>query len=226
MVAARRILREQALPATQRRLRLPTETIERLAADGLAQSLQVLGAIDPGHAGWALLLSGIRIARSADTLAPPSTGRRPDTSFSVGLVWGGLVIAVAGDQLIDGADDLEIDAEWVPGSDAEGARKLAGQFATSLLDPISSPGARAQFATDSLDELNKALAGLDHRPAGWMLCTFGVWIGSGVGGVAAPLAKRGALGFRRVTRPPRALTGCGLAGALLAETGTALLDAP
>jgi hypothetical protein len=223
MVAARAILRSGALPASERRLKIGTEIVERLAAEGLVESLRILGAVEPAHAGWALLMSGVRIARSADTLAPPAPGKRTETSFGVGLVWAGLVIAVAGDQLIASSDELATGERLEPGTDAHEARRLSHELVEAILDPVSSPDARGGFATDSVTELDKSLAGLDHWPAGWMLCTFGVWVGTGVGGIAAPLLKRRGLGFRRVTNPRRAMGGCSFAGALLAQTGQALL---
>lgn len=223
LVSARRILREGALPTTAKRLKIPADVVERLAADGLTQCLGVLGPIDTEHAGWALLMSGIRIARSADELVPSSGRRRSHTAFNVGVLWAGLVSAVAGDRLVAGAGELTPDADWEPGPDAHGAKRLAVELADSLLDPVSSPEARHRFTTDSLTELDDELEGLSHGPAGWMLCAFGVWVGSGVGGVATPLTRRNTLGLGRVTHPRKAIDGCALAGALLAETGVALL---
>ncbi len=227
MVTARRILREAALPTSQRRLRISADAVQRMATTGITESLEVLGPVDHNHAGWALLLTGIRIARSTDTLAPPSRGRRPDTSFSVGLLWGGLVAAVGGDQLVsDAALDEAGDSSWQPGEDARRVRRLAAELADTLLDPFASPEARERFEVDSIIELDKSLVGLDHVVAGWMLCGFGLWMGSGVGGVVAPLTRRRGFGLRAVTDSRRAAQGCGFAGALVAQTGLALLGDP
>ncbi len=224
MITARRILRESALPTSQRRLRVSADAVQRLATVGVTETLDVLGPVNHGHAGWALLLTGIRIARSTDTLRPPSAGRRTDTSFSVGLLWGGLVAAVGGDQLVSGTAPSEgSDAVWQPGEDAHQVRRLAAELADTLLDRFASPEGRERFEIDSIIEMDKSLTDLDHVLAGWMLCGFGLWMGSGVGGVVAPLTRRRRLGLRAVTNPRGAAQGCGFAGALVAQTGLALL---
>ncbi len=223
VTAARRVLHEAALPAMQRRLRLPIETAEQLAGVGVSECLEALGELDRAHAGWALLLTGVQIARSTDQLSPPGSRGRPDSSFSVGLLWAGLVAGVGGDRLIAHADRNPPRANWGPGEHASEIRHLAGELADGLLDPLSSPDARRKYATDSIAELDAGLEGLDHRPAGWMLSAFGVWLGSGVGGVARPLARRRNLGLRAVKDPRRAEQACGFSGALLAQIGLALL---
>lgn len=223
VTAARRVLREAALPAMQRRLRLRTDTVEHLASVGVFESLEALGALDRAHAGWALLLLGVQIARSTDQLSPPGPRGRSDSSFGVGLLWAGLVAGVGGDRLIAGADGNPPSADWEPGEHAPEIRHLAGELADGLLDPLSTPEARCRYAVDSIADLDAGLSGLDHRPAGWMLSAFGVWMGSGVGGVARPLVRRRNLGLRAVKDPRRAEQACGFSGALLAQVGIALL---
>jgi hypothetical protein len=222
VAAARRVLREAALPAMQRRLRLSAHAVDQLAAVGVSESLEALGQLDRAHAGWALLLTGVQIARSTDALAPPSARGR-DSSFGVGLLWAGLVAGVGGDRLIAGADRHPPSADWEPGEHAPEVRQLAGELAGGLLDPLSTPEARRRYTTDSIAELDAGLSGLEHRPSGWMLSAFGVWMGSGVGGVARPLTRRRGLGLRAVKDPRRAEQACGFAGALVAEVGLGLL---
>lgn len=222
VAASRRVLREAALPAMQRRLRLSTDTVEQLAAVGVSESIEALGPLDQAHAGWALLLIGVQIARSTDELSPPDARGR-DSSFGVGLLWAGLVAGVGGDRLIADADANPPSPGWEPGEHAPEILQLAGELADGLLDPLSTPEARSSYAAASIAELDAGLSGLDHRTAGWMLSAFGVWMGSGVGGVARPLRRRRGLVLRAVKDPRRAEQACGFAGALVAQVGLVLL---
>ena len=222
VAAARRVLREAALPAMHRRLRLSTDAVYQLARVGVSESLEALGRLDRAHAGWALLLTGVQIARSTDALAPRSARGR-DPSFSVGLLWAGLVAGVGGDLLVADADRHPPSADWAPGEHAPEVRQLASELAGGLLHPLSTPEARSRYASDSIAELDAGLSGLEHRPAGWMLSAFGVWMGSGVGGVARPLTRRRSLGLRAVKDPRLAEQACGFAGALVAQVGLGLL---
>ncbi len=223
IVQARAKLREYAVPQAERRLGFSAEVLEDLSERARSQVLPVLGSIDPAQAGWGLLAAGTLLARNSQALAPSIGDSADDPSFIAGLAWGSLLIGVIGDDLIAASELATETAEWQLGANSAEARGLAKQLAHGLLDLFASSASRAQLTTDALTQISAALPDLDQRQVGWTLLAFGVWVGSNVEAVIAPLTQRRRFGRRRVDDPIRAGGGCRFGGALLAEIGNTLL---
>jgi hypothetical protein len=214
------------VPTLAKGLGVPPALLHELAATGVEQTLEVMGDVDPVHAGWAIMLTGISITRNARALSPPLKGKRADNSFVMGVIATGLITALAGDSLISSAAAAGA-PEWAPGPKALEARRLAEQISDGLLDLVASPESRAQFTTQALAEVATGLPGLDWHSSGWTELAFGDWLAS-----SAEVIARSTSGHRRAYRrhglsgTQRAKLGGSFVAALVAEIGLAMVAGP
>jgi hypothetical protein len=205
---------------------VPAALLHDLAADGVEQTLEVMGDVDPVHAGWAIMLTGISIASNARALSPPLKGKRADTSFVMGVIAAAMITALGGDSLISSAAAARA-TEWVPGPKALEARRLAEQISDGILDMFASPAARTQFTTQRLAGVATELPGLDWHSSGWTELAFGDWMAGNAGGIAhSTSSHRRAYRRHGLSGTQRAKLGCSFTAALVAEIGLAMVDGP
>jgi hypothetical protein len=214
------------LPTAAKGLGVPAQLLHDLATVGVEQTLVVVGDVDPVHAGWAMLLTGITIASNARAISPPLKGKRADTAFVMGVISAAMLTALGGDSLISSSAAAS-GTEWIPGPKALEARQLAEQMSDSLLDMFASPESRAQFTTQALAEVTTGLPGLDWHSGGWTELAFGGWLAS-----SADVIARSTSGHRRAYRrhglsgTQRAKLGCAFVAALVADIGLAMVAGP
>jgi hypothetical protein len=219
-LAARRILRSDALPAIEQRLETRKSFIDQVAGVATEHALTALGPGETASGGWALLRAGIGIVSNVATIVPPASEGGPPQSFTSGVLLGAMVAAVAGDRLLaTGAGTAPVPVPGVrvdePPADS---RAEAAALADELLDPIASPQSRATFAGDLIGQMDQDIPGIDHALAGATLRVLGVWLAQAAAEVAAPIANDGLLRRRQNAAP----AGCGFAGALIAQIGLML----
>jgi hypothetical protein len=224
-LSARRIVRDDAVGRTERRLGVPPEVMPAVAGLATEQMLSALRGIDARHAGWAALATGTMLVRNCEripVLAATGAGAgEPDRatagaspSFTAALAWAALLAAVVGDRVLV-AEAPAAPGRWEPGEIALESRRIGRELAASA---DASP-----FVADALDELTAGLPSLDPWPAGWALLVLGVWIGANAERISAPLTRRRLLARRLVTDPDEARAGCHLAAALMARIGEVLI---
>jgi hypothetical protein len=211
-LAARRILRSDALPMLEKRLQTRKSFIDQVAGVAAEQALAALRPGETASGGWALLRAGIGIVSNASNIVPPTSEGGPPPSFTSGVLLGAMVAAVVGDQLLGTVPGTQV-AE--PSTDS---RVEAAARADELLDPIASPQSRATFAGDLIGQMDEDIPGIDHALAGATLRVLGVWLAHSALEVAAPIANSGLLRRKRNSAP----AGCGFAGALIAQIGLML----
>jgi hypothetical protein len=233
LLNARRILRDDAVAQTERRLGVDPEVMPAVAGLASDQLVVALDGVDVRHAGWGMLATGISLVRRSEripgALAPGPDGAvtaeasssaaagpsRADASPSLtgALAWSALLAAVVGDRLLD--CERPVASDWAPGELALTARpigrKLAGRTDA------------ASFVADLLDELDRELPQLEPGPAGWALLVTGVWIGANDERLVTPLVRRRLLARRVVKDADQARAGCDLAASLLCGVGEVLI---
>jgi hypothetical protein len=215
-LAARRILRSDALPAIEKRLKTRPRFIDEVADVAATDTLSIVRPAKMDSGGWGLVRAGIGIVSNVATIVPPPDQGGPKPSFTGGVLLGAMVAAVAGDRMLHSAE--------IPGpGDAQKPHAQepyddAVRLAEELLDPIATPESRRRFADHLITQLDEDVPGIDHALAGATLRTLGVWLASSSSHVAAPIANSGVLRRRRNDAP----AGCGFAGALIAQIGLAL----
>jgi hypothetical protein len=211
-LAARRILRSNALPAIEQRLQTRKGFIDQVADVATEHVLVALGDGESQSGGWALLRAGIGIVSNVATIVPPASEGGPPGSFTSGVLLGSMLAAVSGDQLLSTAPGAR-----TRDSSADPAAQAA-TLAAELLDPIASPQSRERFAGDLVTQMDVDIPGVDHAIAGATLRVVGVWLARSSSEVTAPIANSGVLRRRQNQAP----AGCGFAGALLAQIGLML----
>jgi hypothetical protein len=216
-LAARRILRSDALPAIERRLRTRRRFIEQVAEVAAETTLSVVAPAETESGGWALVRTGIGIVSNVASIVPAPDEGGPKRSFTGGVLLGAMVAAVAGDQMLAGAA-APAPLEPQDSQNPQDPHGDAARLAEELLDPIATPQSRRRFADDLIAQLDQDIPGVDHALAGAMLQTLGVWLAGSASEVAAPIANSGVLRRSRNEAP----AGCGFAGALIAQIGLAL----
>jgi hypothetical protein len=222
-LAARRILRSDALPMLEKRLQTRKSFIDQVAGVATEHALTALGPGETASGGWALVRVGIGIVSNAATIVPPASEGGPPQSFTSGVLLGAMVAAVAGDRLLATAAPESAPATAPgPGVQADepptDPRAQAAALADELLDPIASPQSRATFAGELIGQMDEDIPGIDHALAGATLRVLGVWLAQASSEVAAPIANDGLLRRRQNAAP----AGCGFAGALIAQIGLML----
>jgi hypothetical protein len=210
-LAARRILRSDALPAIERRLKTRPRFIDQIADVATERTLAVVAPGETASGGWALVRTGIGIVSNVANIVPPPEQGGPKPSFTGGVLLGAMVAAVAGDRMLNAAPGA------TPG-DAGDPDGDAGRLAQDLLDPVASPESRRAFADDLIAQLHQDIPGVDDALAGTTLRALGVWLAVSCAEVAAPISNSGVLRRRQNEAP----AGCGFAGALIAQIGLAL----
>ncbi len=227
LLTARRILRDEAVARTERRLGVAPDVMPAVAGLATEQLLAALGSADTRHAGWATLATGTMLVRNSERIpalrpvgvsgAPEPTdvtGTGGSPSLTGAMAWCSLLAAVVGDRILD-LERPAGPAAWEPGEVARAARAIGRELAGRT---DASP-----FVADALDELDESLPQLDPRPAGWALLLVGVWIAANGERLVAPLTRRRMLARRVVSDPERARAGCDLAASLMARIGEVLI---
>jgi hypothetical protein len=214
--AARRVLREEAVSRTERKLRISPELMPALAAVAAEQVLPAIEGIDGRHGGWALVAAGTLVVRNSERLSSAAGEQEPDPSFTGGMAWAALLAAVLGDRLLE-AGHRARERPWEPDARALEARRAVG----GLLDETDSGHGLAarRFVTYARSELLSGLTGLDRGPAGFALVITAAWIAGNEERIAAPLCHRRGFMRRVVSDVEQARAGCGLAAAVLAGIG-------
>jgi hypothetical protein len=218
-LTARRILRDEAISRTERRLRVSHEVMPAISGVAAEQLLPALSEVDPRHAGWATLAAGTLIARNCERLTTAGGDVPAEHSFTAGLAWAALLTGVVGDKLLDAGDPLRARA-WEPGEPATEARRVAARLAEGPPDERSLAGVR--FAAYALSEIDEGLPQLEPRQAGYTLVTLAVWMAGNEERITEPLTRRRLLG-RRDVDGDEALAGAALVAALLATIGESLI---
>jgi hypothetical protein len=182
--------------------------------------------------GWALLVCGATLSRTAPQLVPARHNGGPDPSFLSGVVWAARIVAAVGDGAIDAAAGGTVDGA---GAAALTSVPPAGPGGTSAPSPLR---ARAEavtgqataalaaaavlggFSAQAAEELASLIPGCPPGTSGAALCAAGVWLSEDAAGVTAALTRRRGLARGPLRYAP---DGCGFAAALLAQAGLALL---
>lgn len=219
-VAARRILRDEAISRTGRRLGVPPEVMPAISGVAREQLLSALGDVDRRQAGWTALAAGALIAKNCERLASAGGDQAVDHSFLAGLAWAALLIGVVGDRLLD-AEVPPPAGAWEPGDGVLEARRVAGELAEDPPDARSVAAAR--FVRYALSEIESGLGQLDARQAGFTLLALAVWIAGNEERIADPLSRKRWLARRHSIDRDEAIAGCAFAAAVLAEIGESLL---
>lgn len=231
LLTARRILRDDAVAQTERRLGVDPEVMPAVAGLARDQLVVALDGVDVRHAGWGMLATGISLVRRSERIpaalapgrdgavtseaSPATAPSRVDASPSLtgALAWSALLAAVVGDRLLD--SERPVASDWAPGELALAARPIGRRLAGRVN--------AASFVADLLDELDRELPQLEPGPAGWALLVTGVWIGANDERLVTPLVRRRLLARRVVKDADQARAGCDLAASLLCGVGEVLI---
>ncbi|HWF55366.1 MAG TPA: hypothetical protein VG223_12085 [Solirubrobacteraceae bacterium] len=220
-VTARRIVRDEAVARTERRLGVSPDVMPAISGIAEEQLRPALGDTDPRQAGWAALAAGTLIAKNGERLASAAGDQPLDHSFLCGLAWAALLVAVVGDTLL-GIEEPTRARAWEPTPAALEAQRTARELAIDPPDARSLAAAR--FVTYAVSEISGGLEQLDARQAGFALLMLAVWIAGNAERITEPLSRRRWLPRRHAIDPEEASAGCAFTATVLADIGESLVS--